>query len=69
MRIIPGRFALWLHGITQVIAYILFIAAVGLGIWLVKEVRIPVAGGSLVSETHPSDARRLRCHLFTVRDK
>lgn len=49
MRIIPGRFALWLHGITQVIAYILFIAAVGLGIWLVKEVRIPVAGGSLLS--------------------
>lgn len=48
MRLIPGRSALWLHGITQVVAYISFIAAVGLGIWLVQEVRIPVAGGSLV---------------------
>ncbi|OIW24694.1 hypothetical protein CONLIGDRAFT_103042 [Coniochaeta ligniaria NRRL 30616] len=49
IRLVPGRFALWLHGITQVAAYISFIAAVGLGIWLVQEVRIPVAGGSLLN--------------------
>ncbi|KAH8903658.1 hypothetical protein BR93DRAFT_947285 [Coniochaeta sp. PMI_546] len=49
MRLIPGRSALWLHGITQVVAYISFIVAVGLGIWLVQEVRIPVAGGSLLN--------------------
>ena len=48
MRLVPGRFAIWVHGITQVVAYIFFIASVGLGIWLVREVRIPAAGGSLV---------------------
>jgi hypothetical protein len=51
MRLVPGRAALWLHAITQVVSYIIFIAAVGLGIWLVQEVRIPAAGGSLVSNS------------------
>ncbi|KAB5566090.1 hypothetical protein GE09DRAFT_1218367 [Coniochaeta sp. 2T2.1] len=49
MRLVPGRLAIWVHGITQVVAYILFIAAVGLGIWLVRDVRIPAAGGSLLN--------------------
>ena len=48
MRTVPGRSALWLHAIIQVVAYIFFITAAGLGIWLVREVRIPPAGGSLV---------------------
>lgn len=48
MRIIPGRLALWVHAIIQMLSYICFIAAASLGIWLVQEVRIPVAGGSLV---------------------
>jgi len=48
MRLVPGRAALWLHALTQLVAYVSFTAAVGLGIWLVREVRIPAAGGSLV---------------------
>lgn len=49
MRLVPGRSALWLHAITQVGAYIFFTVAVCHGAWLVHEVRIPAAGGSLVS--------------------
>jgi len=48
MRVIPGRFALWAHGLMQLIAYTVYIAAVGLGIYLVRTVRIP-RGGDLVS--------------------
>jgi hypothetical protein len=48
IRIVPGRLGLWLHAITQLVAYVSFIAAAGLGIWLVREVQIPVAGGDLV---------------------
>lgn len=48
MRVVPGRLAIWVHAITQLVAYIVFIAAAGLGIWLVQEVRIPQAGGNLV---------------------
>jgi hypothetical protein len=48
MRVVPGRLALWLHAITQLVAYIFFIAAAALGIWLVREVRLPPTGESLV---------------------
>lgn len=48
MRLVPGRAALWVHAITQLVGYIIFVTAAGLGIWLVREVRIPAAGGSLV---------------------
>jgi hypothetical protein len=67
MRVVPGRSALWLHAITQVMAYILFIAAAGLGIWLVREVRIPAAGGSLVGLIR-SSVGETRHHLLTERD-
>ncbi|KAK4170910.1 hypothetical protein QBC36DRAFT_341007 [Triangularia setosa] len=38
MRIIPGRFAIWAHGISQSVALVVYIAAVGLGLHLVREV-------------------------------
>ncbi|KAK0702914.1 hypothetical protein B0T21DRAFT_387985 [Apiosordaria backusii] len=38
MRVIPGRFAIWAHGIAQAVALVVYIAAVGLGIHLVREV-------------------------------
>ena len=48
MRVIPGRLAIWVHAIFQILATCIFIAAAGLGIYLVKNVTLP-RGGSLVS--------------------
>lgn len=39
MRIIPGRFAIVLHALTQLFAYTLYIAAVGMGIWMASTIR------------------------------
>ena len=50
MRILPGRWAIWVHGLAQVASLTVYIAAVGLGIYLVQMVQIP-NGGSLVR--HP----------------
>ncbi|KAL1891047.1 hypothetical protein Sste5346_007870 [Sporothrix stenoceras] len=49
MRVVPGRFAIWAHGIFQMMAFLLYVAAAALGIYLVKMVRIPFTGGSLLS--------------------
>lgn len=49
MRILPGRLALWVHGIFQVLTLMVYIAAVGLGIYLARMVQIPFGGGDLVS--------------------
>ena len=49
MRVIPGRFAIWIHALAQLVAYVVYIAAVGLGLYLVREVQIPFGGGNLVS--------------------
>lgn len=48
MRVIPGRFAIWIHGLAQLVAYVVYIAAVGLGLYLVREVQIPGGNGNLV---------------------
>jgi len=48
MRVIPGRFAIWIHGLAQMVAYTVYIASVGMGIYLVKTVQIPFGGGNLV---------------------
>ncbi|KAK3316539.1 hypothetical protein B0H66DRAFT_576380 [Apodospora peruviana] len=53
MRIVPGRFAIWVHALTQLIAYVVYIAAVGMGLYLVREVRIP-NGGSLMTNPDTS---------------
>lgn len=47
MRVIPGRFAVWVHAVFQVLAWGVYVAAAALGIYLVRVVQIP--GGGLVS--------------------
>ncbi|TPX10073.1 uncharacterized protein E0L32_001270 [Thyridium curvatum] len=49
MRIVPGKFAIWAHAITQIVAYIVFAAAAALGFYLVHIVRIPFGNGNLLS--------------------
>ncbi len=51
MRVIPGRLSIWVHGLMQLIAYTVYIAAVGLGIYLVKEVQLPFSGGGNLVHT------------------
>ncbi|KAI0165040.1 hypothetical protein GGR57DRAFT_451495 [Xylariaceae sp. FL1272] len=49
MRVIPGRSTWIVHGLIQLVAYILYIAAAGLGLLLVSIVRVPPQGSSLLS--------------------
>lgn len=49
MRMVPGRLTWLVHGIFQLVAYAVFISAAALGIYLVRMVRIPPDGRSLVS--------------------
>ncbi|KAM7182951.1 hypothetical protein V8F20_012787 [Naviculisporaceae sp. PSN 640] len=49
MRILPGKLALWVHAIVQMISLAVYIAAVGLGIYLVRTVRIPFGSGNLLT--------------------
>ena len=44
MRVIPGRFAIWAHALAQLVSLIVYIGAVGMGIYLVQTVRIPGQG-------------------------
>ena len=39
IRIIPGRFALFVHAAFQIIGYLLYMIAFGLGVWLVQDLR------------------------------
>ncbi|KAF2103820.1 hypothetical protein NA57DRAFT_50688 [Rhizodiscina lignyota] len=39
IRIIPSRAAIWIHAAFQLLAYVLYIAAFALGVWLVQEVK------------------------------
>ncbi len=56
MRVIPGRAAIWVHAIFQLLATALFIAAAGIGLYLVKNVNTARDGStsSLVSPQPPS---------------
>ncbi|KAK0620252.1 hypothetical protein B0T14DRAFT_392930, partial [Immersiella caudata] len=49
MRVVPGRFAIWVHGIFQMLALCVYIAGAGLGIYLVTYVTIPFGGGNLLT--------------------
>jgi hypothetical protein len=40
MRVVPGRFTIWIHAVLQLLGYATFIAAAGLGIYMVKLVNI-----------------------------
>ncbi|KAK1836836.1 hypothetical protein QBC39DRAFT_238222, partial [Podospora conica] len=59
MRVIPGRFAIWIHAAFQVLAMLVHVAGVGLGIYLVTIVQLPFSGSGaslLTNETtnyHP----------------
>ena len=44
MRVLPGRLAIWVHAIFQILATCVFIVAAGLGIYLVKNVVIQRGG-------------------------
>ncbi|RYP21642.1 hypothetical protein DL765_002103 [Monosporascus sp. GIB2] len=48
VRVIPGRFAWVVHAITQTVAYIVFIGAAVLGLYLVNTIQIPPNGASLL---------------------
>lgn len=41
MRLLPGRVALWVHGLWQIVATCVYIAGVGLGIYLVQVIQTP----------------------------
>lgn len=47
MRLVPGRLAVWVHGAVQIISWVVFIVAAGLGIYLAQEMNF--FGGNLVS--------------------
>ncbi|KAK3318162.1 hypothetical protein B0H66DRAFT_602762 [Apodospora peruviana] len=49
MRVLPGRIALWVHAIFQVLSLCVYVAGAGLGIYLVRMVQIPLGGGSLLT--------------------
>lgn len=51
LRILPGRFAVWVHAVFQMLAWCVYVAAAALGVYLVQMVKIP--GSSLVSIYRP----------------
>lgn len=46
IRIIPHRAAIWIHALFQIFAYVLYIAAFGLGIWMVERFEMVRGSGS-----------------------
>lgn len=48
MRAVPGRFAWVVHALAQILGYLVFVAAAVLGLLLVRMVRLPGSGESLV---------------------
>jgi hypothetical protein len=50
LRAIPGRLAWLVHAVVQVLGYIIYVAGAALGIYLVRVIRIPPDGASLVSK-------------------
>ncbi|KXX77776.1 hypothetical protein MMYC01_204086 [Madurella mycetomatis] len=49
IRVLPGRLALWAHALAQLVSICVFIAAVALGIHLVRQVGMPFGDGSIMS--------------------
>lgn len=49
VRVVPGRFAVWVHAGFQMIAWAVYVAAVGVGIYLVSLVGDALPGGGFVS--------------------
>jgi len=59
---LPGKVGLILHGLFQLFAYLVYTAAVGLGIWLCVYVRFD--GYHLLTNYHPIIGLVLFCLLF-----
>ncbi len=51
LRVLPGRFAVWVHGVFQLLAWCVYVAGAAVGVYLVTVVRVP--GGGLVSSFFP----------------
>ncbi|KAK4172909.1 hypothetical protein QBC36DRAFT_67866 [Triangularia setosa] len=49
LRVLPGKWGLWVHAVFQVLATCVYVGGAALGIYLVKIVRIP--SGSLLSNS------------------
>jgi len=41
IRVVPSKAAIWIHAGFQVLAYLIYTAAFGLGIWMVREIQFP----------------------------
>ncbi|KAK4465883.1 hypothetical protein QBC42DRAFT_333156 [Cladorrhinum samala] len=50
LRVLPGKLGVWVHALFQVLAACVYVAGVGLGIYLVTVVRIPGRSGSLLTD-------------------
>lgn len=55
LRFVPGRGGFWVHALTQMAGWLLFVVAAAYGFVLVREVRIPGSDGEgwLVSLCSP----------------
>jgi len=51
IRLIPGRFAIVVHAIFQLFAYVLYIIGFGLGIWMASNIRF--GGFNFYNNHHP----------------
>ncbi|KAL9085012.1 MAG: hypothetical protein Q9159_004917 [Coniocarpon cinnabarinum] len=51
IRVIPSKIALYGHAAFQVLGYLLFIVAFGLGVWMARQMNFP--GFSLLHQAHP----------------
>jgi hypothetical protein len=49
MRVVPGKWAVWVHAGFQMLAWAVYVAAVGVGIYLVNLVGDALPGGGFVS--------------------
>ena len=49
VRVVPGRWAVWVHAGFQMLAWAVYVAAVGVGIYLVNLVGDALPGGGFVS--------------------
>ncbi|KAK3061934.1 hypothetical protein LTS18_005150, partial [Coniosporium uncinatum] len=41
IRVVPSKAAIWIHAGFQVLAYLIYTAAFGLGVWMVREIQFP----------------------------
>ncbi|KAF2429344.1 hypothetical protein EJ08DRAFT_573466, partial [Tothia fuscella] len=51
IRIIPGRFALFIHALFQLFGLLLYTIGFGMGIWLIREIRF--GSFNLINNKHP----------------